>query len=125
MAKLKISDLAKIRDRVHEQINLREDGAKAKITIHMGTCGIASGAREVLNVAMEELDKSGRSDIIITTSGCAGLCSQEPMITVELLNDEPIKYVLVDSAKMRQIFNRHAIEGEVQTQWALAKGSEQ
>lgn len=125
MAKLKISDLAKIRDRVHEQINLREDGAKAKITVHMGTCGIASGARDVLNAAMEELDKSGRSDIIITTSGCAGLCSQEPMITVERLNEEPIKYVFVDNSKMRQIFNRHAIEGEVQTQWALAKGSEQ
>jgi len=125
MAKLKIGDLAKIRDRVHEQINLREDGAQVKITIHMGTCGIASGARDVLNAAMEELAKSGRADIIITTSGCAGLCSQEPMITVERLNEEPIKYVFVDNAKMRQIFNRHAIEGEVQTQWALAKGSEQ
>ena len=125
MAKIKISDLAKIKERVTEQTNLREGGAQIKITVHMGTCGIASGARNVLKALMEELDKSGRKDIIVTTSGCVGLCSQEPIVTVERIDEEPIKYVFVDDAKMRQIFNQHALAGDVQTQWALAKGSEQ
>lgn len=125
MAKIKISDLAKIKERVSEQTNLREGGAQIKVTVHMGTCGIASGARDVLKALMEELDKSGRKDVIVTTSGCVGLCSQEPIVTVERIDEEPIKYVFVDDPKMRQIFNRHAVEGEVQTQWALAKGTEQ
>jgi NADP-reducing hydrogenase subunit HndB len=124
MAKLKISDLAKIKDRVHQDTSLREGGAQVKITVHMGTCGIASGARAILNSMMDALGETERSDIIITTSGCAGLCSHEPMITVELLGEEPIKYAKLDEAKARQIFMRHALEGEVQTEWALAKGTE-
>lgn len=124
MAKLKVSDLAKIKERVFRGTSLREEGAHTKITVHMGTCGIASGARGVLGAVMDELEKLDRKDIIVTTSGCAGLCSQEPMVTVAQLNEDPVKYVFVDENKMRQIFNRHVLEGEVQTQWALARGSE-
>ncbi len=124
MAKLKIGDLAKIKEQVTASTSLREGGANIKITVHMGTCGIASGARTVLNAVMDELEKSGRKDIIITTSGCMGLCSAEPLVTVEKINEEPIKYSYVDDAKMRQIFHRHALEGEVQSQWVLAKGAE-
>ena len=125
MAKLKIGDLAKIKERVQKDTSLREGGATSKITVHMGTCGIASGARMVLGALMEELDKSGRNDIIVTTSGCMGLCSQEPEVTVEKLDEEPIVYALVDDPKMRQIFNRHVLNDEIATQWVLAKGSEQ
>ena len=125
MAKLKISDLAKIKEQVTANTSLRDGGALVKVTVHMGTCGIASGARTVLNAVMDELEKSGRKDVIITTSGCMGLCSAEPLVTVEKLGDEPIKYSYVDDPRMRQIFNRHVLEGEVQTQWVLAKGSEQ
>lgn len=125
MAKLKISDLAKIKDRVHQDTSLREGGAQVKITVHMGTCGIASGARKVLNAVMDALSETDRTDIIVTTSGCAGLCSHEPMMTVERLGEEPIKYALLDEAKARQIFQRHALGGEVQAEWALAKGTEQ
>ena len=124
MAKLKISDLAKIKEQVTADTNVREGGAQAKVTVHMGTCGIASGARPVLAAAMDELEKSGRKDIIITTSGCVGLCSAEPLVTVEMLEEEPIRYAQIDDSKMRQIFNRHVLNGETQTQWALSRGSE-
>ena len=125
MAKLKISDLAKIKEQVTANTSLREGGAQVKLTVHMGTCGIASGARTVLNALMDELEKSARKDVIITTSGCMGLCSAEPLVTVEKLGQEPIKYSHMDDPKMRQVFNRHVLEGEIQTQWVLAKGSEQ
>ncbi|MFZ5584875.1 MAG: (2Fe-2S) ferredoxin domain-containing protein [Thermodesulfobacteriota bacterium] len=125
MAKLKISDLAKIKDRVTQATSLREGGAQVKITVHMGTCGIASGARTVLGAVMDELEKSGRKDIIVTTSGCMGLCSAEPLVTVEMADAEPIKYSYMDDPKMRQVFNRHVLHNEVQQQWVLAKGSEQ
>ena len=125
MPKLKVSDLAKIKERVSQDTALRQGGARVKMTVHMGTCGIASGARDVLNALMDELEASGRQDIMVTTSGCAGLCSHEPMVTVQYGDQEPVKYVYLDEAKIRQIFHRHALEGEVQTQWALARSQEE
>ena len=124
MAKLKLEDLKKIKDRVHKDTALREGGAKARITVHMGTCGIASGARKVMDALMDEVTESNREDIAVTTSGCIGLCSQEPIITVELLDQEPIRYSYVDPNKMRQIFRRHVLEGEIQQEYVMAKGTE-
>jgi NADP-reducing hydrogenase subunit HndB len=124
MAKLKISDLKKIKDRVHAETALREGDRRVRVTVHMGTCGIASGAREVLDTLMREIEESGVSDVVITTSGCMGLCSREPLVTVEIVGQEPIKYEYVNPNKMRQIFKRHVLEGEVQTPFVLARGAE-
>ncbi|MBW2060798.1 MAG: (2Fe-2S) ferredoxin domain-containing protein [Deltaproteobacteria bacterium] len=124
MAKLKLEDLKKIKDQVLKDTALREGGATAKITVHMGTCGIASGARQVMEALMDEVSQCDRKDITVTTSGCIGLCSEEPIVTVELLNQEPIRYHFVEPNKMRQIFRRHILEGEVQDEFVMAKGSE-
>ena len=124
MAKLKIEDLKKIKEKVHSETSLREGDRRVKVTVHMGTCGIAAGAREVMNTLMSEIDESGVTDVMITTSGCMGLCSREPEITVEILGKEPIIYEYMNTNKMRQVFKRHILEGEVQTSFVLAKGSE-
>ena len=81
MAKLTIADLKKIKENYHATQALREGGFRVKITVHMGTCGIAAGARSIMNAVMEELAKANAKDVAVTTSGCAGLCSQEPMAT--------------------------------------------
>ena len=88
------------------------------------TCGIASGAREVLDALLGEIEEAEVSDMMITTSGCMGLCSREPLVTVEILGREPIKYEYVNPNKMRQIFKRHILEGEIQTPFVLARGAE-
>ncbi|HNQ01356.1 MAG TPA: (2Fe-2S) ferredoxin domain-containing protein [Syntrophales bacterium] len=124
MSKLKIEDLKRIKEKVHSQTALREGGQRAKVTVHMGTCGIASGAREVLNALMQVIEETNTTDVIVTTSGCMGLCSREPLVTVELLGKEPIKYEKMNEMKMRQVFKRHVLEGEIQTDFVLAKGAE-
>ena len=124
MAKLTISDLKKIKDKVHAETALREGQKRVKITVHMRTCGIASGAKEVLDALMQEIAASNVTDTIVTTSGCMGLCSREPLVTVEVLGKEPIKYQYMDPNKMRQVYKRHVLEGEVQTAFVLAKGQE-
>jgi len=124
MAKLKIEDLKKIKEKVHADTALREGFKRVKVTVHMGTCGIASGAKEVMDSLMSEIDQAGVSDVMITTSGCMGLCSREPLVTVEVLGQDPIKYEYVNPNKMRQIFKRHILEGEIQTPFVLAKGAE-
>ena len=87
----------------------------------MGTCGIAAGARDVMNALMEEMAVSERQDIRVVAAGCMGMCSSEPNVTVELEGAEPIVYQDMDSNRMRQVFKRHVLLGEVQTDFALAK----
>ena len=121
MPKLTIEDLKKIREEARKATTLREGDATVKVTVHMGTCGIAAGAREVMDTLMEEMAQTDRQDIRVMNSGCMGMCSSEPNVTVEIKGQDPIIYQHVDRNKMRQIFKRHVLNGEVQTDFALAK----
>jgi NADP-reducing hydrogenase subunit HndB len=124
MAKLTIDDLKKIKEKVHKEMSLRDGDRRVKVTVHMGTCGIASGAKEVMDTLLQEIETAGANDVVVTTSGCMGLCSREPLVTVEVLDQDPIKYEYMNPNKMRQVFKRHILEGEIQTPFVLAKGSE-
>ncbi|MCX5829610.1 MAG: (2Fe-2S) ferredoxin domain-containing protein [Deltaproteobacteria bacterium] len=124
MAKITIEDLKKIKERVHAETALRDGHLRVKVTVHMGTCGIASGAKEVMDALLREIEEAGVTDVAVTTSGCMGLCSREPLVTVEILNQEPIKYEYMNSNKMRQVFKRHILEGEIQNPFVLARGAE-
>ncbi len=124
MPKLKIDDLEKISQRVRKTVLLRDGAGRAKITVHMGTCGIAAGARKIMSTLMEEIEKRDIDDIILTNSGCAGLCSREPMATVELKDEAPVKYVDLTPEKIRKIFSEHVLNGKIVEEYALAKGSE-
>ncbi|MEW6685732.1 MAG: (2Fe-2S) ferredoxin domain-containing protein [Candidatus Edwardsbacteria bacterium] len=124
MPKLKIEDLAKIREKTKSLTTLREGVGRAKVTVHMGTCGIAAGAREIMSALLSEIEKHKVKDILVTTSGCAGLCNREPMATVELLDKPPVKYVDLTPEKMRKIFAEHILGGKIVNEYALAIGSE-
>lgn len=124
MPKLKIEDLDKISQRVRRTTLLREGAGRAKITVHMGTCGIAAGARKIMSTLLEEFEKQNITDVILTSSGCAGLCSREPMATVELKGEAPVKYVDLTPEKIRKILDEHVNGGKVVEEYALAKGSE-
>jgi NADP-reducing hydrogenase subunit HndB len=124
MAKIKPEDLERIKAQMAGTMSLREGDARAKITVHLGTCGIAAGARTIMNKLMDLVAEQEDGNIILTTSGCAGLCSREPMITVELKDEAPIKYVDLDEARTRRIFQEHVLAGEVVEELALALGSE-
>ncbi len=124
MTKLTIEDLKRIKEEVRSSTLLREGGFRAKITIHMGTCGIAAGARKLMSAVLKEIEERKTQDVIVTTSGCAGLCSREPMATVEILGKPPVKYCDLNEEKMKEIFLHHAIQGEIVEAYALARGSE-
>lgn len=122
MPKLTIDDLKRIKEDTTKATALRHGGdVRVKITVHMGTCGIAAGAREVMKALMAEMAEADRQDIRVVTSGCMGMCSSEPNITVEVLDSEPIVYQHMEANRTRQVFRRHVLQGEVQTDFALAK----
>jgi NADP-reducing hydrogenase subunit HndB len=124
MPKLSIDDLDKISQKVRKTVVLREGAGRAKITVHMGTCGIAAGARKIMNTLLDEFEKNKIEDVILTSSGCAGLCSKEPMVTVELKDEAPVKYVDLTPEKISKILSEHVIGGKIVKEYALAKGSE-
>ena len=124
MSNIKVEDLARIKEQVRHTTLLREGAGRVKITVHMGTCGIAAGARKIMDALLKVFEERDIKDVILTTSGCAGLCSREPMATVELAGQAPVKYVDLTDTKIREIFERHVMGGKVVTEYALAYGSE-
>ncbi len=124
MGKIKIEDLEKIAEEARKRMTIREGGGKAKITVHMGTCGIAAGARQVMNAFLKEIEAHDVHDVIITSTGCAGLCKREPMATVELAGQAPVKYVDLTEAKAKRIFEEHVLKGKFVQEYAYAIGSE-
>ena len=125
MAKITLEDLKRIKERMERQDLFRAGEKRIKITVHMGTCGIASGAKDIMDALLDEVGETGVDDVLITTSGCIGICSREPLVTVEEQGNEPIIYERLTPAKARQIFRRHIIAGEVQTAFVMARGREQ
>ena len=124
MPKIKPEDLDKISARMKRLINLRDGAGRAKVTVHMGTCGIAAGARKIISSLLEITEEKRIEDVIITTSGCAGLCSREPMATVELKGKAPVKYVDLTEEKIKKIFVEHVLGGKIISKYALGIGSE-
>ena len=119
-----LQDLLNIREQVQRKTSLREDGYRACITVHMGTCGIASGAREVINAVADALAESGRTDVRLTNSGCIGACEFEPVMTVETLGSDPVLYGYLDAGKAKDIFRRHILEGQVASKHLVYVGKE-
>ncbi len=119
MPKIKPEDLEKIAEQTSGTMSLRDGGSRAKTTVHMGTCGIAAGAERIKNTLTALVEQEQATDIVFTTSGCAGLCSREPMMTVELKGQTPVKYVDLDEAKTRKIFSDHVLSGEAVEEYAL------
>ena len=122
--KLTIQDLAKIREKTKSLMTIREGEGRARVTVHMGTCGIAAGARDIMDALLGEICKANIQDVIVTTSGCAGLCNAEPMMNVEIKNQPPVKYGHLTPDKLRKIFVQHILGGQMVRDLVLAVGSE-
>ena len=121
MAKLKVEDLKDIKERMEKESALSKDKVTVKITVHMGTCGIAAGADQVFNALNEEKEKLKRDDIKVVISACMGMCSSEPNVTVRRMGEDAILYGGLNAEKMREIFQGHVLNGEIQSGLAVAR----
>lgn len=93
--------------------------AGVKITVHLATCGIAAGAREVLNALTEEMSGSDCTHVRVATSGCIGRCRTEPNVTVEIEGEEPVIYQKMSADRVRRVFREHVLKGVVQSEWVI------
>ncbi len=108
-----IKDLEKIKANVFNKNKLSESNFKYKITVHLGTCGIASGADKILEQVQELINKNQIKNTLLCTSGCLGFCALEPMITVESYNKQQLIYYNLDSEKLNEIFKLHIYQGKI------------
>ena len=124
IAKLKIEDLDRIAQEVKQVIHLRDGRARARVVVHMGTCGIAAGAQAVLTALKDAVNDRQLTEVLVTTSSCAGLCSREPMITVQLPDRPAVKYADMTAEKAARVLEEHVIGGKIVQEYVLAVGSE-
>ena len=104
--------LKALRDKVKGEIGLRSAKEGLRITVHMGTCGIAAGARDVLTQLAAELGESGTEDVTLRQTGCAGLCDQEPLITLTDKAGKEFRYGKLDRRKVHEIVREHVVGGK-------------
>jgi NADP-reducing hydrogenase subunit HndB len=124
LSKLTREGLEQLRDEIRAGTRLGGAGRRARLTVHLGTCGIASGAGKVLEAARRALGDTPSEDVVLTTSGCAGLCCREPMATVEIAGRPPVKYADLDEKSIVEIIETHLRGGVVVERYALAVGEE-
>jgi NADH-quinone oxidoreductase subunit F len=124
MPKLTPEQLRKKRDAARADLYLQESAFAGRVLVHMGTCGVAAGAQNVLAAVRDELEKRGITNIKVVTTGCAGFCSREPMMTVEMRHSAPVKYGDLNPEKTRRIVAEHIADGHMVAEWVIGIGAE-
>jgi len=115
-----LAELEAIRNKTINSINLRtekEDGIR--IIVGMATCGIAAGARPVLNALVDEVSKRGLQNVTVTQTGCIGMCRLEPIVEVLIPGQEKVTYIKVDEGKAAQIINEHIVNNKPVLQYTI------
>ncbi len=108
-----LAELAAIRDKMKDKVVLREGSAEKRIVVGMATCGIAAGARPVLNAFVSEVNAAGLAgDVTVTQTGCIGICQYEPVAEV-FEGDTKTTYVKLTPEKVKEIVEKHIKGGKV------------
>ena len=108
-----LAELAAIRARMMDQVNLRkDDNVDTRIVVGMATCGIAAGARPVMLAFIEELKKRGIENVTGAQTGCVGMCRLEPMVEVYVKDKEKVTYVHMNPDKVARVVGEHIVNGK-------------
>ena len=115
-----LAELAAIRAKMQDKVVIREGTAATRVVVGMATCGIAAGARPVLNAFVEGVDKAGLSNkVTVTQTGCIGICQYEPVVEVYEEGKEKVTYVKLDAAKAAEIVEKHLKGGSVVEEYTI------
>lgn len=116
-----LAELAAIKEKMKDKVVLREGGTNIRVVVGMATCGIAAGARPVLNTFVEEVSKQGLSEkVMVTQTGCIGICQYEPVVEIFEAGKEKVTYVKMDAEKAKQVVEKHLIGGEEITEYTIS-----
>ena len=115
-----LAELAAIREKMKDKIVLREGSSDIRIVVGMATCGIAAGARPVLNAFVEGVDKEGLNDkVTVTQTGCIGICQYEPVVEIFQSGKEKVTYVKMTAEKVEKVLKEHIAGGKVVEEYTI------
>lgn len=114
-----IKELEEIRNRTLEKINIRKDREGTRVVVGMATCGISAGARPVLKALVEEVNKRGLQDVIVSQTGCIGICEYEPVVEVYRPGEDKVTYVKMTPDKAVRMVAEHIVNGKVVTEYTI------
>ena len=115
-----LEELAAIRDKMKNIVNTREAGENnIRIAVGMATCGIAAGARPVLNAFTEEVAAAGLTDVLVTQTGCIGICQYEPVVEVYMPGQAKTTYVKMTPDKVKRVVQQHLKGGNPVAEYTI------
>ena len=115
-----LEELAALRERMKKNVPKRQDHTTAtRVVVGMATCGIAAGARPVLTAFVEEVNRRGLKDVVVTQAGCIGMCKLEPIVEVFQPGKEKVTYVKMTPEKVSRIVTEHLVNGSPVTEYTV------
>ena len=115
-----LEELQAIRDKMKNQMNVRdEQGDKIRVVVGMATCGIAAGARPVLNAFTEEVAKRNLANVSVSQTGCIGICQYEPVVEVFTPDGNKTTYVKMTAEKAVQVVTDHLVNGNAVSEYTI------
>jgi len=115
-----LAELAAIKERMKANATMREDGDNAtRIVVGMATCGIAAGARTIINAVTTELAKRDLEHVTVAQTGCIGMCRLEPIMDVIVPGQDPVTYVHLTPEKVSKIISDHVVNGNIVQEYTI------
>lgn len=117
-----LEELRAIREKMQGHVGLRsEDATQTRVVVGLATCGIASGARPVLTTLSDAVQSKGLENVVVTQTGCIGLCQYEPIVEVLEPGKEKVTYIKMTPEKALEVVERHLIRGQVIAEYTISK----
>ncbi len=117
---ISLEQLAAIRDKMKDKVVIREGANETRVVVGMATCGIAAGARPILNAFVDGVAKEGLNDkVTVSQTGCIGICQYEPVVEVFESGKEKVTYVKLTAEKVEKIIKEHLVGGNVVTEYTI------
>ena len=115
-----LEELKAIKAKMQDKVNLRTSSAETRIVVGMATCGIAAGARPVLNAFVEGVSAEGLGDsVIVTQTGCIGICQYDPVVEVYQSGAEKVTYVKMTAERAKEVLEKHIKGGKIVTEYTI------
>ena len=116
-----LAELQAIKEKMQNKVALREGSGEMRVVVGMATCGIAAGARPVLNAFVEEVGKAGLADkVTVSQTGCIGVCQYEPVVEIFEADKEKVTYIKMTPEKAAEVIEKHLKGGNVIQEYTIS-----
>ncbi len=116
-----LAELQAIRDKMKDKVVIREGASDIRVVVGMATCGIAAGARPVLNAFVEAVNEGGLAEkVTVSQTGCIGICQFEPVVEIHEAGKEKVTYVKMTAEKAKEVVEKHLKGGNVIAEYTIA-----